>query len=253
MSPNEAAAVQLRFQALQPLNTTNRQPQYLVGIEQWDNREPVGGVAYVVTAPGLMDDTDNDGLPNGWELAYDLDPNNPGDADIDSDGDGMTNLQEYLSGTHPRQPNEPPALQIARQPMNQTALIGGDVTLSVTAIGVSPLSYRWRFNGTNISGATHSTYTIFNTQANDAGTYDVIVSNATGSVTSEPARLILKNMFVIDQDSDGTLTISWPQDQGWILQEAVNILGPWLSSASQVSPVNLRPRDDNRFFRLVKP
>ena len=54
----------------------------------------------VVAAPP-DGDTDTDGLPNGWESEYGLDPLT-GDAGADPDGDGRTNLQEYQQGTHPR-------------------------------------------------------------------------------------------------------------------------------------------------------
>jgi uncharacterized repeat protein (TIGR01451 family) len=46
-------------------------------------------------------DTDADGLPNGWESDYGLDPLN-NDAGADPDGDGRTNQQELEQGTHPR-------------------------------------------------------------------------------------------------------------------------------------------------------
>jgi hypothetical protein len=46
-------------------------------------------------------DSDGDGIPNGWEMLYGLNPNDPMDADQDLDGDGMTNLQEYIEGTNP--------------------------------------------------------------------------------------------------------------------------------------------------------
>jgi pimeloyl-ACP methyl ester carboxylesterase len=47
-------------------------------------------------------DSDHDGLPDCWELANGLNPSNPADASADADSDGLTNLQEYLLGTNPR-------------------------------------------------------------------------------------------------------------------------------------------------------
>jgi unsaturated rhamnogalacturonyl hydrolase len=41
-------------------------------------------------------DTDNDGMPDEWELAHGLDPNDPSDGNEDRDNDGYTNLDEYL-------------------------------------------------------------------------------------------------------------------------------------------------------------
>ena len=46
-------------------------------------------------------DTDNDGLPDGWEVNYGLNPNSASDANADPDGDGLTNSQEYAAGTNP--------------------------------------------------------------------------------------------------------------------------------------------------------
>ena len=47
-------------------------------------------------------DADGDGMPNGWEIRYGLDPRDPADAAFDSDGDGMPNLREYRLGRSPR-------------------------------------------------------------------------------------------------------------------------------------------------------
>ncbi len=46
-------------------------------------------------------DSDGDGLPDSWELAYGLDPLDEFDAFEDADGDGADNWSEYIAGTNP--------------------------------------------------------------------------------------------------------------------------------------------------------
>ena len=53
---------------------------------------------------GTRNDTDYDGMPDVWENYYGLDPSDPDDAKIDADGDGISNIGEYMSGTEPRAP-----------------------------------------------------------------------------------------------------------------------------------------------------
>ena len=40
-------------------------------------------------------------MPDSWETTYDLNPLSAGDANRDSDVDGLTNLQEYQFGSDP--------------------------------------------------------------------------------------------------------------------------------------------------------
>lgn len=55
-------------------------------------------------------DSDGDLIPDGFEVLHAaiLDPNFPGDAELDSDGDYFTNLEEYLVGTDPQNRNSAP-------------------------------------------------------------------------------------------------------------------------------------------------
>jgi pectate lyase len=46
-------------------------------------------------------DADNDGMPDAWEVKYGLNPNKADDNSADKDGDGYTNIEEYLNGTDP--------------------------------------------------------------------------------------------------------------------------------------------------------
>lgn len=52
------------------------------------------------TNPSLAD-SDGDGLPDRWEMLNNLDANNSGDAALDSNGDGITNLQAFALGIDP--------------------------------------------------------------------------------------------------------------------------------------------------------
>jgi hypothetical protein len=46
-------------------------------------------------------DTDNDTIPDGWEISHGLDPRNSADASQDTDNDGLINSEEYLNNTNP--------------------------------------------------------------------------------------------------------------------------------------------------------
>lgn len=90
-------------------------------------------------------------------------------------------------------PSNSPAVLI--QPTNQSLLVGATAQFSVVAIGASPLSYQWRFNGANLIdngriGGTHTaTLVISNAQSYDAGSYQVLLTNAYGTAASSVAAL----------------------------------------------------------------
>ncbi|MBL8848493.1 MAG: hypothetical protein JNG89_02370 [Planctomycetaceae bacterium] len=62
-----------------------------------DSQSEVGGWPELVTLP-VPQDSDQDGMPDEWESQAGLDPRQPDDRNGDRDGDGYTNLEEYLNG-----------------------------------------------------------------------------------------------------------------------------------------------------------
>jgi pectate lyase len=83
----------------------------------------------------------------------------------------------------------PVAPTIAVQPLPQNVGVGQSAAFSVSATGTAPLSYQWRKNGADITGANAATFTIGSAQVTDAGSYTVLVSNTVGTALSNPVAL----------------------------------------------------------------
>ena len=65
---------------------------------------------------GNLPDRDFDGLPNEWEEANGLNPDDPSDKNLDADGDGYPNIVEYVSQTNPQDgASQPTASKIAER------------------------------------------------------------------------------------------------------------------------------------------
>lgn len=86
-------------------------------------------------------------------------------------------------------PAGPP--EILTQPESKTVRDGGKTSLSVVALGRPPLSYQWLFNGDPIDdpNATRRTLDIDSASNDSAGSYSVVVTNDSNSVTSQVVEL----------------------------------------------------------------
>ncbi len=147
----------------------------------------------------------------------------------------------------------PPA--ILSQPSALTLFPLTPASFTVAAFSSNPLTYQWRFNGHDISGATNATFTIPSLQPADDGQYSVTVADPVGVVPSGAARLnvVLHPVFtlqpanrtvIINTNTANTMftnfaTSSTPITYQWRLYGA-NILGATNKSfvITNVQPAN---------------
>ena len=147
-----------------------------------------GGLAGVIAIAGGNDVSfalKSDGTVSGWgsniwgQLSIPAGLNQV--ADLSAGSQQVVALRSSAADTAPL---------ISAHPLSQGARLQQFVQLSVTASGPF-LRYAWRRNGVPLPFTNQPTLTLSSFQASDAGTYDVIVSNHIGSVTSNPAVLVL--------------------------------------------------------------
>jgi Beta-xylosidase len=83
---------------------------------------------------------------------------------------------------------------IGTQPQSRSVFAGDAVTFSVAADGSPPPTFQWKKNGVEIAGATGASYSLAEVSAADAGSYTVVVTNSSGSVTSAIATLTVETV-----------------------------------------------------------
>jgi uncharacterized delta-60 repeat protein len=81
------------------------------------------------------------------------------------------------------------APKITQEPVDQTLPVGAHASLSVLATGFPIPQYQWYFNGAIMPQATNAVLEIENIQAQNAGKYQVRVSNNLGEVVSREATI----------------------------------------------------------------
>ncbi|MEP6664072.1 MAG: endonuclease/exonuclease/phosphatase family protein, partial [Verrucomicrobiota bacterium] len=131
-------------------------------------------------------------------------------------GEGIMTIDDLRIGTAFADVTSPDSVlppNILTQPQSQTVFAGATANFSVGAEG-APLSYQWKFNGTNISGANLATFSLTNVMAGDAGDYSVTVSNNADSTNSAIATLTVNEtpptaLTVLTYNTHGNMIADW--------------------------------------------
>lgn len=103
---------------------------------------------------------------------------------------------------------------ITTQPTNHFANTASSFNFYVGASGTPPLSYQWLFNGAPIAGASRYYLTVLTPRPTQWGYYSVIVTNASGSLTSQLAELKIftaarHSLSGIQAQPDGSMKLSF--------------------------------------------
>ena len=141
-----------------------------------------------------------------------------------------------------------PDPEITAQPVPQTKVYGQTATFSVTADGLSTLSYRWQKDSADITdsnahGVTTSTLILSNVTTAMMGNYTVTVTDTAGPLTSAQAYLTVNDPGIISiapplgqtKTNGGTATMSVSAAGSSTLTYGWQLNGTPLSDGSRIS------------------
>lgn len=146
-------------------------------------------------------------------------------------------------------------------PVGRSLSPGNHTMLSVAATGIGPISYQWRLNRSPLAGAITTQLNLTNVTTAKAGLYDVLASNAFGTVTSPAAPVALFQLelapsiwgmlplLVIDCAPGADFTVQYSGDlrlTNW------SLLAPLTTPAARSYFIDASPTNvPQRFYRLV--
>jgi uncharacterized repeat protein (TIGR03803 family) len=157
--------------------------------------------------------------------------------------------------------------QITLQPTNLSVALGANAAFTVAATGFT--SCQWQFDNTNIPNATATNLSFTNVEIPDAGSYQVILTNLNGAVTSAVVTVTITNVpvsFAVGsgalQDSSGQFSLELTNltGQGAIVIEASTDLVNWTPLYTNPPSFGALQFVDpnagnfpNRFYRAILP
>jgi len=141
-----------------------------------------GDEVYLYGSNPAIQDTDGDGLLDGYEVNNQLNPQDPGDAQIDFDGDGLNNLQEFTAGTAPWNPDS-----------DSDGLLDGD---EINIHATDP-------NNSDSDGDTISDGYEVDNQLDPLSTTDALLDKDGDGLTNLQEYQLGTSASILDSDGDG--------------------------------------------------
>jgi hypothetical protein len=141
---------------------------------------------------------------------------------------------------------------ILRQPTSMAVSTNDSVLFTVIAAGPGPLTYQWRFNGTNLAAETWPMLALTNIDGSRAGPYSVAVGNSVTSILSATATLSVNSSNPppsIAAAGAGSglfhFTLAGELGRHYLIESSTNLVN-W--SVENAYPGSLFPPQYNYFF-----
>ena len=190
------------FLSLYTVNLTNAQ------VTQIGATYPFGGGSLPIHALGAAFGSDGNLYMVGWNSAP---TNHPKLYQVNTNDGTVTALGSLPFGAHglvaiSTVNSGAPAVVIP--PFSQTVMAGATVTFSVTDGGTPAPEIQWYFQNAAEPNATNSTLTITNVSPTNAGPYFVVLTNTSGTATSEVVTLTVTPPILASTGATGDFTNS---------------------------------------------
>ena len=157
--------------------------------------------------------------------------------------------------------------KVLTQPINKSLCGNASASFSVVASGAGTLTYQWKKDGVNITGANASTYIIANAKVNDEGLYSCLVtSSSCGNELSSEASLTIPhfttqptsqtvssgmNVTFNVAHSQTNATYQWQSDLGFGFQNLSNAGQYSGATTKQLTITGVTASNKNQLFRCI--
>jgi len=201
-----------------------------------DDEDEVGGWP-TLSSDTPPTDTDHDGMPDSWESAHGLNPNNASDGSGDRDSDGYTNIEEYLNSIVGTGLNEAPVVSAGE---NQSITLPNEAVLNgtVTDDGLPDPPGAVTVTWTKQSGpgtVTFGNANVVDTTAefSSSGMYALRLTANDGSLSNFAEIMVLVNPASAD-----TTIMHWDGGLGFNITGSTVSNGRWEDASNWFAPEN---------------